>query len=206
MNFSYIFTYNWYIFTHTMLSTVRWSLSDKKNCSETTLTGESRFHISTPPPPGDWTRGPHDGKQTGGPLDQWNCVWMQWDCRLSTGLTPSSRLCRLWNRKEDLQRVWNQDRRAVRDQVGLSHCRHDGLVTVRDKAHLRLGYNDQSHRGHQCSKTMLTGESRFHISTPLGIEPRSLMTGSKWADRWSSGTEYEYSEIAGSPNIPNIFL
>ncbi len=26
---------------------------------------------------------------------------------------------------------------------------------------------------------MLTGESRFHISTPLGIEPGSLMTGSK---------------------------
>ncbi len=21
---------------------------------------------------------------TGGPRDQWNCVWMQWDCRLST--------------------------------------------------------------------------------------------------------------------------
>jgi hypothetical protein len=30
-----------------------------------------------------------------------------------------------------------------------------------------------------CSKTTLTGESRFHISTPPGIEPGSLMTGSK---------------------------
>ncbi len=26
-------------------------------------------------PPGDWTWVPHDGKQTGGPLDQWNCVY-----------------------------------------------------------------------------------------------------------------------------------
>jgi hypothetical protein len=33
-----------------------------------------------------------------------------------------------------------------------------------------------------CSETMLTGESQFHISTPLGIELRSLMTGSMiWA-------------------------
>jgi hypothetical protein len=31
-----------------------------------------------------------------------------------------------------------------------------------------------------CSKTTLTGESRFHISIPLGIEPGSLMMGSKW--------------------------
>ncbi len=27
---------------------------------------------------------------------------MQWDCRFSTGLPPSSRLCRLWSWKEDL--------------------------------------------------------------------------------------------------------
>jgi hypothetical protein len=26
--------------------------------------------------------------------------------------------------------------------------------------------DDQSRRGHQCSKTTLTGESRFHTSTP----------------------------------------
>ncbi len=46
---------------------------------------------------------------------------------------------------------------------------------------------------------MLTGESRFHISTPPGIEPRSLMTGSKRADHWTCGTVYECSEIADSP-------
>ncbi len=46
---------------------------------------------------------------------------------------------------------------------------------------------------------MLTGESWFHISSPLGIEPGSLMTGSKRVDHWTSGTVYECSEIAGSP-------
>jgi hypothetical protein len=83
--------------------------------------------------------------------------------------------------------------------VGLSHCRYDDLVTVRDEACLRRGHNDQSRWGHQCSETMLTGESRFHISIPLGIEPGSLMTGSKRVDHWTSGTVYECSEIAGSP-------
>jgi hypothetical protein len=46
---------------------------------------------------------------------------------------------------------------------------------------------------------MLTGDSWFHISTPLGIEPGSLMTGSKQVDYWTSGTMYKCSEIAGSP-------
>ncbi len=96
-------------------------------------------------------------------------VRMKWDCRLSTGLPPSSRLRQLWSRKGDLQRAWNRDRKAVWDQVGLSHCRHEGLVMVRDKARLRRGRDDQSRRGHQCSETTLTGESRFHITTPLGI-------------------------------------
>jgi hypothetical protein len=50
--------------------------------SETTLTGESRFHILTPW--GIWTRVPCDRKQTGSPLDQWDMVRMKWDCRLST--------------------------------------------------------------------------------------------------------------------------
>jgi hypothetical protein len=67
---------------------------------------------------------------------------------------------------------------------------------VRDVACLRLGHNDQSHRGHQCSETMLTGESRFHISSPLRIEPGYLMTGSKWVDHWTSGTVCECEEIA----------
>jgi hypothetical protein len=46
---------------------------------------------------------------------------------------------------------------------------------------------------------MLTGESRFHISTPLGIEPGSLMRGSRGVVHWTSETWYECSEIAGCP-------
>jgi hypothetical protein len=57
-------------------------------------------------------------------------VKMKWDCRLSTGLPSSSWLCRLWSRKGDLQQAWNRDRKAVWDQVGLSNCRHEGLVMV----------------------------------------------------------------------------
>jgi hypothetical protein len=65
---------------------------------------------------------------------------------------------------------------------------------------------------------MLTGESRFQTSTPLGIDPRSFIMGSKRVDHWSSGTVYECSEIAGSPQVdqerspkirvksPNLFL
>jgi hypothetical protein len=51
----------------------------------------------------------------------------------------------------------------------------------------------------RCSETMLTGESRFHISTPLGIEPGPLMTGSKGLTHWNSETVYECGEISGSP-------
>jgi hypothetical protein len=121
-------------------------------------------------------------------VDDWtsgtvfNCSEIAGSPQSSTPPPPSSQLCRLWSQKEDLQRAWNRDRRAMWDQVGLSHCQHDGQVTVWDEAHLRQGHNDQSHRGHQCSETMLTGESRFHISAPPEIEPGSLMTGSKWVN------------------------
>jgi hypothetical protein len=50
-----------------------------------------------------------------------------------------------------------------------------------------------------CSETTLSGESLFHINTPLGIEHGSLMMGSKRVDHWTSGTKFECSEIAGSP-------
>jgi hypothetical protein len=103
---------------------------------------------------------------------------MQWDCRLSQGSPLGSWLCQLWSRKEDLQRAWNRDRRAMWDQVRLSYCRHDGLLTVRDEARLIWDHNHQSHWGPQCSKTTLIGESGFHTCTPLGIEPTSLMTES----------------------------
>jgi hypothetical protein len=50
-----------------------------------------------------------------------------------------------------------------------------------------------------CSETTLTGKSWFNMRTPLGIKPGSLMTGSKQVNHWTSGTVYECSEIAGSP-------
>jgi hypothetical protein len=42
---------------------------------------------------------------------------------------------------------------------------------------------------------MLTGKSGFHISTPLGFEPGSLVTGSKRVVHWTS-------EIAGLHRAP----
>jgi hypothetical protein len=87
-----------------------------------------------------------------------------------------------------------------------SCVRSSGIITLSapwpsdgsGRARLRRGHNDQSRRGHQCRETTLTGESQFHISIPLGIEPGSLMTGGKQVDHWTSGTVYECSEIAGS--------
>jgi hypothetical protein len=50
-----------------------------------------------------------------------------------------------------------------------------------------------------CSKTTLTGEFQFHMSTPpRGLEPRTLVTGSKGLVHWPSETWREGSEIAGS--------
>jgi hypothetical protein len=45
---------------------------------------------------------------------------------------------------------------------------------------------------------MLTGESRFHLSTSLGIEPGSLMMGSQQVDHWTSQTVYNCIEITSS--------
>jgi hypothetical protein len=161
------------------------------------LTGESWFHRNTPL--GIESRSLMTGSKR---VVHWTSeTWCE--CREIGGSPqcspPSSRRCRLWSRKEDLQWAWNRDRRAGWDQMGLSYCRHNGLVTVLDEACLRWGHIDQSCRGHQCSETMLTGESRFHRSIPLGIEPGSLMTGSKWVVHWTSETWCECSEIAGSP-------
>jgi hypothetical protein len=150
------------------------------------LTGESQFDIS--PPRGFEPRSLVMGSKR---VVHWTReAW--WDCRLSTGLSPSSRLCRLWSRKGDLQRAWNRDRRAVLDLVGLSHCGHKGLVMVWDEARLRQGHrNDQSRRGHQCSEATLTGESQFHLSPPRGFEPRSLVAGSKRVVHWTIETWWD---------------
>ncbi len=37
----------------------------------------------------------------------------------------------------------------------------------------------QPDRGHHCSETTLTDESRFHIIPPRGFEPVTLVAGSK---------------------------
>jgi hypothetical protein len=54
-------------------------------------------------------------------------------------------------------------------------------------------------RSWSCSETTLTGEFRVSHKSPLGIEPGSLLTGSKGVDHWTSETMCECSEIAGSP-------
>jgi hypothetical protein len=76
-----------------------------------------------------------------------------------------------------------------------SYVRSSGIIIL--SARQPSGSSGQS-PPHQCSETMLKGESRFHINTPLGIEPGSLMMGSKWVDHWTIGAVYECSEIAGS--------
>jgi hypothetical protein len=103
---------------------------------------------------------------------------------------------------EARRRTWSDGETVTEelwDQMGLSHCQHNGLMTVQAKACLRQGHNDQLRRCHQCNETTLTRESRFHISIPPGIEPKSLITGSTRVDHWTSGTVCECSEIAGSP-------
>jgi hypothetical protein len=124
-------------------------------CSKAMLTGESRFHISTP-------LGIEPGSLMAGSkrLDHW------------TGET-------VYECSERLQAL----HRAPPKQPTISVVKpdYDGLVTVWDKACRRRGHNDQSRLRHQCSETMLTGESLFHISTPLGVEPLREANG------WTTG-------------------
>jgi hypothetical protein len=53
-----------------------------------------------------------------------------------------------------------------------------------------------------CSETMLTEDSQFHMSNPLGIEPGSLWTGSKWVNHWTSGTEYDVERLQALHRAP----
>ncbi len=54
----------------------------RHQCSETMLTGETRFHCELWIP-GTQTTDPLDRKQKVDPLDQWGCV-LEWNCRVST--------------------------------------------------------------------------------------------------------------------------
>ncbi len=176
-----------------------YEFAKRKVCSETTLTGGSRFHISPPRSfgPGSLVTG---SKR----VVRWTSeTWWEWsEIAISPQGSPQQLTPSVVKPEGDLQQAWNWDRRAVWDQVGLSHCQHEGLVMVRNEVHLRRGHrNDQSRWGHQCSETTLMGESRFHISPPRIFEPGSLVTGSKWVVHWTSETCWEWSEIAGFPQV-----
>jgi hypothetical protein len=130
-------------------------------------------------------------------------VWMKRDCRLSTGLSPSSRLfsceagrrtcSKRETRTEELCEIKSAYTLLARSLVkhplkgneaaGFSHCQSGAWRCTHWRAVKPV---IKTRQGNQCSDTTLTGESRFHISTPLGIEPRSLMTGSKQfpQDQW----------------------
>jgi hypothetical protein len=172
------------------------------------LKGESRFHISTFP--GDWTQVLHDRKKwvdqwtsgtvyecseiAGSPqywllggkrVDHWNsgtvyeCSEIAGSPQGSPPMQPTISVV-----KEDLQQAWNTGQKScVRSSgiITLSAWRSSGGL---GKDRLRQGHNDQSHQDHRCTDTMLTGESRFHISTPLGIEPGSFTTG---RNGWTTG-------------------
>ncbi len=168
------------------------------HCSETTLTGESQFYISTPLgiEPGSLMKGSKRavhwtsetwcecsdiaGSPQGSPPPQQPTMSV---VKLEGGPAAS---------------VKPGQKSSVRSS-GIITRSARRLATVWDKARLRQGHNDQSRWGHQCSETTLTGESRFHISTPLWIEPRSFMTGNKRVVHWTSEKWCECSEIAGSP-------
>jgi hypothetical protein len=68
-----------------------------------------------------------------------------------------------------------EGRPAASVKPGQESCvRSSGTVTLsargpRESCWGRSPVDDQSRQDHQCSETTLTGESRFHISTPQGI-------------------------------------
>jgi hypothetical protein len=68
-----------------------------------------------------------------------------------------------------------EGRPAASVKPGQESCvRSSGTITLSargpsDSWGGRSPVDDQSHRGHQCSETTLTGESRFHLSTPQVI-------------------------------------
>ncbi len=108
-----------------------WSGNYGLCCSKTTLKGESQFHISIPleiEPRSLMMGSIQVTHWTSGTVYEWS------EIAGSPQGSPQQPTMLIVNQKEDLQRVWNRDRKAVWDQVGLSHCRHDGLVMVWDEA------------------------------------------------------------------------
>ncbi len=116
------------------------------------------------------------------PLSPLDIHGQHWNCTLYT--TPSSGALAS-NRQNISSPKYNDD---------ISLCLSNNISSL-IQSHLSVYF----WKGRYCSKTMLTGESRFRISTTLGIEPGSLMMGSKGLTHWTSETVCECSEIAGSP-------
>ncbi len=160
-------------------------------------TGESQFHIS--PPRGFEPVTLVAGSKQISSLDQWDMVRIMWDCRLSTELPPSSRLRRLWSQKGDLKQAWN--RGGQKSGVRLSETVTLLAQGPSDSCWGRSPVDDQSRRGHQCSETMLTGESQSHISPPRGFEPVTLVAGSKQVSPLDQWDMVKACEIAGSAQI-----
>jgi hypothetical protein len=165
-------------------------------CSETTLTGESQFHINVPL-----------GIEPGSLMMRRKQV-VHWASETWCECSEIAALHRAPPQQPTMSVEKPERGPAASVNLGQKSCvRSSGIIILsarqpsdgRDEACLRRGHNDQSRWGHQCSETMLTGESRFWISIPLEIEPRSLMTWCKQVAHWTSETWCECSEIAGSP-------
>jgi hypothetical protein len=160
------------------------SLSVKASlCSETSLTGESRFQLSIPPE--DLNLRPL--WREANRLVHWTSeTW--WDsCEIAgspQGSPPAA----------DSVVVKTEGRPAVSVKPGQESCvRSSGTVTLLARGPSdswgRSPVDDQSRQGHQCSKTSLTGESRFHISIP----PEDLNLWPLWREanrlvHWTSET------------------
>ncbi len=98
-----------------------------------------------------------------------------------------------------------EGRPAASVKPGQESCvRSSGTVTLSARRPSdswgRSPVDDQSRRGHQCSDTMLTGESQFHISTPPGdLNLWPLVREANRLVHWTSETWWGSCEIAGSP-------
>ncbi len=170
------------------------------------LTGKSQFHISTPLgiEPGSLMMGSKG-------LTHWTSDTV-YECSEIAGSPQGSPPAADYVDCEAGRKACSERETRTEEEIKwsgiitLSARQHDSLVTVWDKTRLRRGHNDQSRQGHKCSETTLTGESRLHISTPLGIENGSLMTGSIGITHWTSETVYECREIAGSPQTAILIV
>ncbi len=149
------------------------------------LTGESRFHISTPRrfEPGSLVMGSKW-------VAHWTSeTWWEWSETAGSpqGSPPSADSVGCEAERRPAASVKPGQESCVRSS-GIITLSAQGLCDGSGRGPLRRGHNDQSRRGHQCSETKLTGESRFHISTPQGIWTRVPCDGKQTGsplDQWN---------------------